>query len=293
MRRGENKCGRCGKEAAQLSACGGFYDLVPTAAPVTPVASPAQPAAEKGKSPLVPVLAVICAVLAVLLVVLLLSNSNLKKELADLEEELDDCNSTVEGTGNVELPEDPTGDGTTDPSRTEESILGKETVTVCVNLEGEKAVFQSCEQLVVSTMEGQEKSVFLSRPSVPDDVTLGLTFTREAEMLVIDWSMDLDVLGELEGESQFVLRSMSTMDENGETVQLLEDKGLLSFGKDEEIVVSTTDTPIRLEWAKVRELLTKKDLPADSTVMCEFVRTNTEGGCLVIVVSGIVAPAAE
>lgn len=76
IQRSEKRCSRCGKENAPLSDCGGFYDLVPQAAPA---------AGGRGKKDGSAVVAVLLAVMLVVVIgfsaLLMLENRSLRSQL--------------------------------------------------------------------------------------------------------------------------------------------------------------------------------------------------------------------
>lgn len=101
MPRWQAKCPRCGKEQPGLSGCGGFYDLMPSAAPVAP--KPAK------RSPALAILAAVLAVAVLVLAVLLLSANGEKAKLEEKLERLEERQEKPEGElpdwpGMVELP---------------------------------------------------------------------------------------------------------------------------------------------------------------------------------------------
>lgn len=126
---GDKTCRRCRREVSPLSDCGGFYDLVPqaqnVAAPVPSYDRMEMPVQQTRQVPVKPVLpekkqgkrdivALVAAVLAVVMLVCAVSLSgklkaanaqidNLKKELADAEEQVPQDEPTS--------PSDPGGDG--------------------------------------------------------------------------------------------------------------------------------------------------------------------------------------
>lgn len=96
--RKDPKCRRCGRENPALSDCGGFYDLVPQAAP-RPAATPVRKPQKKG-SPF----ALICVLLAIALAVSILFCLKLSGEKRELAEELEELEERLEAntpTGSI------------------------------------------------------------------------------------------------------------------------------------------------------------------------------------------------
>lgn len=116
---GKRQCGRCGNEVSPLSDCGGFYDLVPQAAPQIPVAEVAPP-----KSKTNGLLAVLCLLLAAALVVSILSCASVRAENRELTEELEEMEERLEDMDEEELPTIPQKDqpAVTEPAPTEEPV---------------------------------------------------------------------------------------------------------------------------------------------------------------------------
>lgn len=128
---GKRQCGRCGNEVSPLSDCGGFYDLVPQAAPEIPVAEVAPPKAKANAF-----LVVLCLLLAAALVVSILSCASARAENRELTEELEEMEERLEERDEEELPNIPTKDqpaGTeplpTEPLPTEEPVAEDATET--------------------------------------------------------------------------------------------------------------------------------------------------------------------
>lgn len=204
VNRSDSKCRRCGKSAAPLSQCGGFYDLVPAARPVAaPVPAPGTPTEKENKqSMLILILAVVCGVLAVLLIWSWIANAGLKTDIEDLEDELDDRKSSSSQMG---VP-DSTGDGETEPvetggetaettsgtadavvTTTPAPVLAKENVTVTVSMaKGKVQEVNTDSELLTADCQTKEKLMLSTSDSRPGTLTVD---TSGEEPLTLSWDI--------------------------------------------------------------------------------------------------------
>lgn len=301
MKRGDNKCGRCGKGAAPLSSCGGFYDLVPSAKPAAPVAVPGQ-TKEEGKNPMTLILAGICVLLAILLLWAVFANSSLKGQIADLEEELDDLTSQNEGQG-VEPPE-----GTEGPTGTNEStgtvpstgladevasLLGQKEVKAELKLErvenDYKVIPGACsEELACRSSDGE---VILTTADDAEGRSMVLYFQADEAVFSIRCG---EVDTAIFGQSAEGFRLVSVFAGAEELTELLskdEEEEGEPDGKTEDQEGSQEDAAIEMKWKQLQRAMKQKKIPTKAPITCTFVRETAEGGSLTIVISGILLPA--
>ena len=302
MKRGDNKCGRCGKGAAPLSSCGGFYDLVPSAKPAVPVAVPGQTKGE-GKNLMSLILAGICVLLAILLLWAVFTNSSLKGQIADLEEDLEDIRSSQNDEQGVEPPE-----GTEDLSGTDEStgtvpstsladeqmsLLGQKEVKAELKLEHSKNSYEiaadACsEELACRSSDGE---IVLSTADDAEGRGMVLYFQADETMFSIRCG---EVDASIFGESAEGFRLASVFAGEEELTELLnkdkEEKDE-SAEETEDQEDSQENAAIEMKWKQLQHAMKQKKISTRTPITCTFVRETAEGGSLTIVISGILLPA--
>lgn len=303
------KCGRCGREVPALSDCGGFYDLVPSArnngaVPVQqPPRKPERPEPVR-KEPMKQepqkksggaLSLVICCVGFLLVLILIFSmqgkiNNCLTgleqthKEIRDLSDQLQTDEAVPEETQALEA---------------EAPVLAQQDIQIDIEAaQDDKGIsvktaadLGKAEQGVTSRVAfdpdsdsltgltidlGEEKDCIVAKIKS----SAGTSADKQKGILSVAMDVEEQVLGEQEGESEFVWEYRTDLSEWKE----LDDKVFTQENDDDGVSVSFSTE-------EVDKLLDEDAKTVEFRLT--YTRKNGQGGSLVLVITGITIPRAE